>query len=377
MHPNRITNPAATDNKFANKSLLWGPDAVRTVADVIERLPRPNSCRLPTPNYTGTGEARKVFLAVEAMRRHTADAGWQLQTGLEQAGYQLWGYNFDGVYNNVDVIDILDLTEPNIVVLQDKREWESKTASQRLPEMRFENVGILRKRDDIFKLTVLKDAHAKPDYHRQSAEEAGIHAWITYYHPAIVQHVAPYLRAEHCIRTSHSINPRHVPAYSGDRVEKAIISGATSPVYPLRKRIIQNLRSLPSIEHKGHPGYHAKGCVTPEYLQTLAKYRVSIATSSYFGYALRKIIEGTVCGCIVITDLPVDDVLPVVEENLVRVSPNISFDELHRRLRKLYSEYNPDRQEDIAKRAIAYYDYRVVGLRLAKNIEQLRRIGCA
>ena len=75
-----------------------------------------------------------------------------------------------------------------------------------------------------------------------------------------------------------------------------------------------------------HPGYHANGSFTPAlHSRNSTKFKVAICTSSTMGFALRKIIEATACGCRVITDLPAGEVMPEIDGNLTRVSSDISL----------------------------------------------------
>lgn len=358
---------------------------MRSISDILEAVRSPAGYRpLPRPKYTGPVEdSRPRFgLAVEGMARHMTDEGWQIFKALEYAGYNLAGYGLDRVntirnfYSGVDVRGVLSsyLGTPGTVVLQDKREYEGLTADRsRDPRIRFRNVTALRERDDLFKVTILKDAQNNPAYHKGALEEIGANAVIVYYAPRIVTRLAPYLRADDLVRTYHSLNFDDVPPYSPAGRSGTVLSGAISGAYPLRGYLATRVNRLPETTLLSHPGYHRNGRATPAYLLTLSRYKVSIATSSVYGYALRKIIESTAAGCTVVTDLPFDEVLPEIDANLVRVSPTIPIDRLAELLRRLTAEYDPDRAEDFAKKAVQYYDYRPTGERLAADIEDLRR----
>lgn len=342
----------------------------RTVADVVNRLPKPFVDRLVQPSYTPSEEQREaVALAVESMKYHMTDEGWQIMLGLESAGYTLCGRRC--TVDEVDVPRLLGQILPGIVVVQDKREWDVQPRDFRDTSARFTNVQELKSRPDVFKLTILKDSHQRPTYHRESADEIGCHAWIVYYHPTIVSHLAPYVRPEHLIRTYHTLDPAIVPAYSAERPLGCLISGAVSSAYPLRSLLVRKRQTLPRVDYVPHPGYHRDGCATPQYLQTLSRYKVAICTSSMYGYALRKIIEATACGCVVLTDLPTDEVLPEIDGNLVRISmEHLTY--LPDILNRLYREYDPDRQRQFAEAARWFYDYRRMGSLLANDIETLR-----
>jgi hypothetical protein len=319
--------------------------------------------------YAGSS-SKSIALAVESMRRHTADAGWQIMQGLELRGYTLCGHKLS--VDTVNVREILDRTDPGIVVVQDKREWDPAPGNFREKAARFQHVSSLKYKSRLFTLTIVKDAHHRPNYHQESANEMGVNAWIIYYHPRIVRHVAPYIREEHVIRTYHSIRPEKVPPYSPDR-KGCLLSGAVSSCYPLRRRLIRNIDQLPDTHYKKHPGYGMRGCLTPQYLKQLSEYKVAICTSSIFGYTLRKLMEATACGCIVVTDLPPDDPMPEIDGNLVRVPSSSSPQEIAKLLKQLYSNYDPEKQKHLADKAKSYYSMGAVGKRLANDIEHLRQ----
>lgn len=364
---------------------------------MLQQLPRPLMGSLPAPSFNLTRDQlnnqRKVAMAVESMRQHMTNEGWELMLALEEGGFTLAGHNIPVPSNVIgknllggltDVRDILDLHNPAVVVVQDKREWEGLTADKsRDSAMRFRHIDVLKDRNDIFKLTILKDAHQQPDYHREAAEEMGCHAWIVYYHPSIVAHLAPFVRPQHVIRTWHSIDPTIVPPFymvnNRNPLERrgCFLSGAVSNAYPLRRRLFANHGQLPDCTVLAHPGYHRKGCQTPEYLMKLSQHKVAICTSSIYGYALRKVVEATACGCIVLTDLPIDEVMPGdIDDNLVRITPDFSASRVGNIVRELIASWNPERQHEFAKRAIQFYDWRALGRRLVDDIESHRRSYC-
>jgi hypothetical protein len=348
---------------------------VRDIAQTIEKLPTLKIPQLIAPAYVPeTGSERNIALVVESMRRHMSDEGWQIMEGLEDAGYSLYGKGMEGRYNLTDVEQILIDANPSTLILQDKREWDVRTRDFRDPEARFTHVGALAHREDIFKLTVLKDSHQQPYYHRESAVEIGCHAWIIYYHPQIVHHLASYTRPQHLIRTYHTIDPQIVPDFdSVEYRDGALLSGAVSRVYPLRDSLINGRNFLPRITYLQHPGYHRNGCCTPDFMKVLSRHRVSICTSSIYGYSLRKLIEATACGCIVLTDLPTDEVLPEIDGNLVRIDASFSPRRVGGILKELYASYDYDKQRMFAEKAKKWYNYRVVCQRLADDIEALRK----
>ena len=320
------------------------------------------------------------------MRDHMTDEGWQLFVGLEswQTRYKLIGHKVNkcigsSIFNETDVQKILNLGfRVNTLLIQDKREWVGRTAGPGFNSAEaFRNVHLLKDRPDIFKLTVLKDAHSAADYdlHVGAAEEAGVHAWVVYYHPDLVKAQAPFVRPKHLVRTYHTVDADKVPAFvDGKHRHDAIVSGAVSRVYPLRQRLIRaiNDHQLSAHWHR-HPGYGRNGCHTPSYLETLSQFKVSVCTTSIYGYAVRKIIESTACGCRVITDLPVDDVLPEIEANLYRVDSSADVGTVNELIRFLSNSYDDDKQRALADAAKNYYDYRTMGRKLAADIEALRK----
>lgn len=345
---------------------------IQTVAEVLNRLPRPSVPRLPAPAYTGPADdpRPRVGLAVESMRRHVTAEGWVLFEGLEKAGWTLYGHGLPRPQTDVRVI--LEMERPSCLLMQDVREWDVPRTNFRDGNARFYHVGAMRGQDDCFRGTVIKDAHQRPAYHRDSAAEIGAHFWVTPYHPDIVCHLAPYVRKEHLIRSYHSVEPADVPPYSKER-RGCLLSGAVGAAYPLRKRLLDGLRQLPETEWLPHPGYNCTGCQTPAYLQTLSHFKVAICTSAAYAFSLRKLVEATAAGCVVVTDLPADDPLPWIDANLVRVHPGFSAAQIGRLLRRLYDEYEPERQEHFSRLACEWYDWRAAGLRLAADVERLRR----
>ncbi len=359
----------------------------RTTSNIVDQLGAPPAIQeLPAPGYTPTAHLpnSRVALTVASMRNHTSDEGWQLMQGLQYGGYLLAGYGVETVrrYGDCEFLDdlvsvpkILDWCNPSVVVVQDKREWEGRTAD-RIPDprVRFSNIEALRTRPDVFKLTVLKDAHQQPSYHRDSADEMGCHAWIVYYHPGIVKHLAPYVRPKHLIRTYHSIDSDIVPIFTPEGRSGCLLSGAMNrTVYPLRSRLYNDRHSIPDLTWQRHPGYHSRGSDTPAYLKTLSRFKVAICTSSIYGYAVRKIVEATACGCRVITDLPSDDVLPEIDGNLTRVPSTIPTSEMNSLIRSLIATYDDTTQYGYVFCTKRYYDYRILGKKLAGDIEAIHR----
>lgn len=330
---------------------------------------------LSPPKYApdDTISSANIALGVRSANYCMSDEAYQLMLGLDYADYLICGHNWPCM-DLTDVKKIMSIVHPTTCIVQDKREWEGKTFGRGFDEReKFINTHWLKHCHSTFKLTVLKDAHQRQAYHRDSAEEIGCHAWITYYHPEIVCAVAPFVRKEHIVRTYHTLDGLAAPPYKPDNRRGALLSGAMNDAYPWRQRLLKSIGDLNTVYYLPHPGYTRGRCYTADYLTELSKYKVAICTSSMYGYALRKIIEATAAGCIVITDLPEDEVLPYIDGNLIRVDPTISNRALNATLAQLYTDYSPSLQYEYAERAKKHYDYRAMGERLAKDINTMRQ----
>jgi hypothetical protein len=310
-----------------------------------------------------------MLLGVSSLRTHMTDEAWQLEMGLAWTGYHLCGHGFEE--SRTDVRQLVEEYQPSIVYVEDQREWDPPARDFRDPSAKFTNVDYLATRPDVFRLTVLKDAQQRPQWHRQSATLIGAHAWIVYYHPKLVKHVAPYVREQHLIRTYHSIDWGKVPTFSGERSKVAVLSGAISGAYPLRRLLFRKADRIPGLEVLHHPGYGRTRVYSNDYLKQLSQYKVAICTASCYGYALRKLIEATAAGCRVVTTLPVDDVMPGIDGNLTRVSQFATIEEVNQVVQHLAETYDPSLQERYVE-ACRWYDFRQVGERLSRNIERLR-----
>lgn len=325
---------------------------------------------LDAPKYTPTFQSQPVDvgLAVKDMQNHMTDEGWQIFEGLQHSGYLLAGK--DLTFDSTNVEDILRISNLRTVVIQDKREWDVAKRDFRDRSARFQNFIDLKERDDIFKLTILKDSHQRSKYHCQSAKEMGVHAWIVYYDPNIVHAFAPYTRPEHLIRTYHTINKDKVPEFETQRRSACLFSGAISSYYPLRRKIRENLGRLKRVIYLPHPGYGNTGCQTYEFYKLLNCFKVMICTQSICKYALRKLFEATACGCRVITDLK--EKIPEIDDNLIRIPSDVTIPELQEVIDNSIVSYNKDKQKHLAEVAIKRYDYRYECTRLSQAIENLR-----
>lgn len=343
---------------------------MRTIDKVLSHLPKNRTPPAAAPTYHYKPEGPRLGLAVQSMSEHMTDEGWQIFEGLSHNNYILCGHNLPEPSTVVPTL--IQKYQPSVVFLQDKREWAPSHRDFRDRNARFTGVVALARRPDIFKLTILKDAQHRPHYHKQSANEIGCHAWVCYYHPRIVKHIANYVRSEHIIRTYHTINTAHLPPFNSTR-KPALLSGAVSPAYPFRTAIVQRIRQFPDLAYLHHPGYHRRGCHTPAYLAEIAKYKVHVCTTSMYGYCLRKIIESVAVGTIPLTDLPTDDILPHIQPALVHFSADNSIAEINDIIANLVSNYNIEERYYYATLAQTYYSHIYQTALLAQNIETLRK----
>ena len=346
-----------------------------TTKEVISNLPSRGLLPLTQSRYSPDDKygTEGAMCAVCQMKDHTTDEGNQLQEGLSHAGYSLWGYGYPEPNNSPSVLSPITKVNPRALVIQDKREWDYKTQRRHFgdPRSQFLAYEKLQELDCVFKVTILKDSHQRPEYHRESAKEMGVHAWIVYYHPDIVEHTAGFVRKEHLIRTYHTIDLKQVPTLNHHR-SGTVITGAISNAYPLRERLLEEQHKFPKMEIISHPGYDCKGTHSNLFLHVLNRYKVSICTCSRYGFALRKIIESLACGCQVVTDLPIDDVLPHVDQFLIRIHPDMSTQEVREVCEKAEKEWTYSKAVTASTITKIHYDYRKMGEELLYKINQLR-----
>lgn len=350
---------------------------LRTVDDTVAKLKMTPRCsELLAPTYTGwsNDDRPKIALGVYSMREHTSNEGFVLTEGLRHAGWQVHGHGFPEPCNMTDVRQILKKVNPSVVFMNDIREWGEHCGKKdfRDPMAKFTNIEALGERTDIFKVGVSKDSHNSVELCNDSFRRAGVHCFQHTYHPRIVKHVNPGVRMKHLIRSWHSIEPADVPPFDKYQRNGCILSGALSPVYPLRQKLFEWHQRLPLVHHHAHPGYQRNKCHTPDLLDKMSRFKVAMVTSSVFGYSLRKFVEATAAGCQVITDLPTDEVMPEIDHNFVRVSPEVTLAEMRDILAEMYRTYDPERQRDLSARCKRFYDWRAVGKRLSQDIETAR-----
>lgn len=312
-----------------------------------------------------------VFLGLRSFETHMTDESWQLQLGMEAAGWSLCGKGLK--HHTSDVPIIIDEEKPQSVIISDQREWDPDNPCCLDKGEAFQRLEALSTVPNRY--TVLKDCqhHVTPFYEYMESVNAPLD-FITYYSDDIVRALCPYASTRRLYRTYHSIASDAIPPFEWMRAspawpKKVLLSGAVVPYYyPLRWRLSTERHKVRDMDVLDHPGYGMAGSHTNRYLSILSGYKVAIATASIYQYALRKIIEASACGCVVITNLAASQRLPAIDDNLVRVSDDISFKDLNDVLADAVSQWDADRQFAIAEDAKSYYDYKATTKRLSDDL---------
>jgi hypothetical protein len=315
----------------------------------------------------------KLVLANSSYVNHTTSEGEQLQAGLAHAGWSLagWGYPDWAEHTITDVPSILGQYRPDVVFVQDKRDWDRNNygGSFGNRKLHFDRIEALAARPDIFTVGVVKDAGSMVPYQEAAIREIAADAVVIYYHERNVLRQSRWLSEFKLIRTYHSVDAEQCPPFDPSAIRKrAIVTGAANDrVYPLRSMAI-GMAKRTKLDVMKHPGYGAGGCHTPNYLRVLGGYKVHVATASAYGFALRKIIESVAMGCTPVTNLPCWDCLPEIDDALVRIKDDADPDQLKEAVDRAESEWNPQRAWYFADTARKWYDFRAVGARLDRNI---------
>lgn len=307
-----------------------------------------------------------IMLALKDYENHTTDEGWQIQEGLRLAGVDLWGKGYTNGETHVPTI--LKATAPDVVILSDPRDWDPSMGGAYDKTSGFTGIEHLFTHPCV--LPLYKDAGACPDYQRRYHHAIGANGWISYYHPRSILPLSPWIDPDRIIRTYHTIDRQAIPEVDWPRIGTIISGARNARVYPLRERIL-NQSEYFGVHVRKHPGYGNDGSDVASYYRSLCPHRVSIATASGYGFALRKILEGVACGCTVLTDLPEYDEWPGV--SMIRIRATWPASQILHAIRAAEDGYNPAYAEAAASKAIERYDYRVETRRLYRAIEEYWR----
>jgi hypothetical protein len=311
----------------------------------------------------------RVVLGNIDYRLHTTDEGEQLQAGLALHGWVMSGRGYDDV---LDCSEMLARYAPEMVFVQDKRDWDPQSGGAFRKDLGFVNLEALAARPDVFKICPVKDAGTSVPYQHQFCKEVGADVVLTYYHDKSVDLCSGFLGRYKKLRVYHSVDSELIRSMNllGPRA-RAVVSGATSHViYPLRERAFRQSAELGVYRH-GHPGYGNRGNNTPNYLGVIAGFKVHLATASKFGFALRKIIESVAVGCTPVTDLPAYDVLPEIDGALVRVDPKIGNRALRAVIDRAERLWRLEERMEWSRKALEFYDWKAQGRRTADALERL------
>jgi len=302
--------------------------------------------------------------------------GWQGVAGLIAGGYTPYGPGLPHTDRDVQAVCLRE--KPDIVFVEMKHVWDTSSRGpwrETVPK-RSELTGVdwLGRDRGIYRVTRWCDPRTFQGYMQHFlTHELRPHAILVRYDLDNVAGANPWLDRDTLVRNYHTIDKGHLSQVTPRR-QQGILSGAMAPadVYPLRSRLAAARQScgplLRAMELLSHCGYaHKGGPEAQKYLAQLAQYRVAVVTTPY-GWAIKKLWEATLAGCIVLTNLPADDVIPGIDENLIRIPNDIEPAELARRIRKAAAGWNRDRQQFLAEECARLYDYRVEGARVAAEI---------
>jgi hypothetical protein len=312
-----------------------------------------------------------VLFWLEPFARHMDGLCWLLMRGLALAGWQVVGHGFPAPGDTTDVIGAVVRFAPRCVLFWTGPEWGTSRPEHRALGVTDAHVfrGWERLKSDhprILRGTFIVDAGSNREAQRDWHIRLRPHVYLSPYHPTSVVRLNAHILREQIIRYHHPIEPEQLPAVE-PRDGRCVISGATGTCYPLRcaAKVAAHRGALGhGITVIEHPGYHDHGNASVDYARTLALSRVALATSSVYGFALRKHIEATAVGCRVVTDLPEFDRLPEIDENLVRVRRDVPMPRLAQLILQLADSWQLEVQRVRATQARAFYDYRAVGARI-------------
>jgi hypothetical protein len=209
----------------------------------------------------------RLVLANSSYPSHVTNEGEQLQSGLAHSGWTLTGYGYgDGC---VDVPKLILRHRPDMVFIQDKRDWDRANPGGSFgnEKLHFEQIKTLANRPDILKVGVVKDAGSMSEYQEASIDEIEADAVVVYYHERSVLKQSRWLNHYPLIRTYHSVDADVCQGIDLTQPRRrGIVTGASnSKVYPLRASAFAYHKAL-RIDAARHPGYGCRGCHTNEYL---------------------------------------------------------------------------------------------------------------
>jgi len=223
-----------------------------------------------------------AFLALHDFKKHMTDESWQIQIGLEAAGFRLFGKGFAD--NQTDARRILQDFQPKTAIIADPREWEPSRPGCFDKTAAFTGLATLRETSDVFRVTIVKDMWYDNKWSHNAHAQLEPHLYLHYYRWDMVQRFRPWIRPEQALRIWHPIDRSAVPEvdYAAKR-DAPVLSGALSEaIYPLRTRLA-NAAGQDKFEATvlTHPGYNNAGSRSTAYFQTLARHKVAFARPAF------------------------------------------------------------------------------------------------
>ena len=309
---------------------------------------------------------RRLMLSVRSYSKFMSSEDWQFAEGLRLAGW------FTAYADEGSVPELLDHYQPDTVLLADPRDFRLDSAGCFDRSAEFRDYDALRDCGATV-LTVLKDAGSVPRLQLEVIERVQPHAFVTWYHEQSIRPLCKWLAPDfQLIRTYHTVDADDVRAIRpevGER-QRGCVTGARRALYPVRELAYENAAAL-GLNVMRHPGYRATGSHTSAYLRYLAGFKVSVATASVFGFALRKIIESVAVGCAVVSTLPVHDMpLPAIDDTpWMRLPNDCGVDTLRSAVDMAECGWTPQEAAVNSSRVIACYDYRYMGQKLTHDID--------
>jgi len=323
---------------------------------------------------------RCIQFGVRAFRNYASDTAYLIQRGLELQGFTVFGRGFPGRRDCTDMRVVCEREKPDVVFCEEWNTWNPDMPQPPAKDVGFTNYDWLGRQPHIFRATKHADPWGHPEKHAEWHRRFNPDVILVRYEVPRVLQIAPYLDEKRLLRIHHSVTREYCPEItSASRDRVCLLSGAVNPrIYPMRARLWREVRELPRWEdvfsiRPHHRWSRTGGSAVPAYMRDLARHKVMFVGTSRWHVAFKKHYEGTAAGCIVVTNLPTSDRVPIIDENLVRVPDTISAAELRDLCLGLADAWDEERQRELARRTIGRYDYRQEAWRIRRGL--LKRAG--
>ena len=318
---------------------------------------------------------KRVQFGVKAFENYASDTAFLIQRGLEHAGFPCYGKGFPGDRDCTNMRVVCEREDPDLVFCEEWNTWNPDMPQPPSKDVGFVGYDWLGEQESIFRVTKHADPWGHPEKHAEWQQRFNPDVVVVRYEIDRCLKIAPYLDCHKLVRIHHSVTREYCPEVTAEgRDRVCLLSGsAGSRAYPLRHRIWREVQELPRWDdvftiRPHHRWSRTGGSAVPAYMRELARHRVMFVGTSQWHVSFKKHYEGTAAGCIVVTNLPTSDVVPVVEENLVRVPDDIVAEDLAVLCRGLAREWDEEKQRDLAMRVVDRYDYREEAWRLFDDV---------